>query len=168
MNSILKNYCLLVLFMLLLFRVTFAQDNKIQLSGEWQVKLDPNNEQQMDKADEAFKSEGTIVLPGSLAENGYGIRTIGSDFGMLTPEYKYIGKARYMREIYIPPSWRNKEIEIFLERVLWESRIFIDGKELSRQDALGTPHVHRLGKLSSGTHELAVLVNNEMIHNIGD
>lgn len=168
MNPILKNYCLLVLFMLLLFRVTFAQDNKIQLSGEWQVKLDPNNEQQMDKADKAFKLEGTIVLPGSLAENGYGIRTIGSDFGILTPEYKYIGKARYMREIYIPPSWRNKEIEIFLERVLWESRIFIDGKELSRQDALGTPHVHRLGKLSSGTHELAVLVDNEMIHNIGD
>ena len=57
---------------------------------------------------------------------------------------------------------------MFLERVLWESVVLIDGKELSRKDALGTPHYHNLGVLSPGKHELTVIVNNEMIHNIGD
>jgi hypothetical protein len=145
---------------------TIARDNIIDLSGQWRVKLDMENEMIRNIRD--YKTAGIISLPGSLAENGYGVRTYGSDFGILTPEYKYIGKAWYSREILIPSSWRNKEIDIFLERVLWESRVFIDGEELSNQDALGTPHIHRLGRLSPGKHTLAIVVDNDMIHNIGD
>ncbi|MCK5471319.1 MAG: hypothetical protein KAI99_22500, partial [Cyclobacteriaceae bacterium] len=109
-----------------------------------------------------------INLPGSLTEAGYGKKTIGSDFGMLTPEYRYVGTAWYQREIKIPKAWEDKRLVVFLERVLWESRVFVDGKELSVQDALGTPHVHEIGSLDPGKHQLVVSVNNEMIHNIGD
>lgn len=139
----------------------------IDLSGQWQVKLDLENEW-VKKAPEQTKTIGTINLPSSLAEAGFGYKTEGPDFGILSPEYRYVGKAWYMREIEIPESWKNKESELFLERVLWESVVFIDGNELSRKDALGTPHVHRLGKLSPGIHQLTICVDNEMIHNIGD
>lgn len=145
----------------------YSQFNTISLSGKWDVKLDLENEW-VKKNPEQSKVEGSILLPGSLAENGFGYKTEGSDYGILTPEFKYIGKASYSRDILIPGSWKNKEVDLFLERVLWESRIFIDGKEISRQDALGTPHVHRLGKLDTGLHKLTVVVDNEMIHNIGD
>ncbi|MBI9063255.1 MAG: hypothetical protein JEZ14_14840 [Marinilabiliaceae bacterium] len=153
---------------ILLFAVGFLfAQNSINLSGEWQVKLDTGNEL-IQKFPDRCTHEGSIELPASLAEKGFGFKTEGSDFGILTPEYKYVGKAWYSREIEIPKKWKNKKVEIFLERVLWESVIIIDGKELSRQDALGTPHFHQLGKLTPGKHKLTIQVDNEMIHNIGD
>ncbi len=139
----------------------------IDLSGEWQLQLDTQNEL-VQKFPDRCKTEGSIELPASLAEKGYGLETKGSDFGVLTPTYKYVGKAWYSREISIPRSWKNKTVELVLERVLWESRVLVDGQELSRQDALGTPHIHQLGQLRPGKHRLTVLVDNDMIHNIGD
>lgn len=139
----------------------------ITLAGSWYVRLDTDNELVL-KYPGRCKTEGTIELPGSLAENRYGFKTEGSDFGILTPEYKYIGKAWYSREIEIPQGWEDRNIEIFLERVLWQSTVFIDGEEVSKQDGLGTPHLHSLGKLSPGKHELTICVDNNMIHNIGD
>jgi len=139
----------------------------LDLAGTWQLTLDANNEMAL-KYPERCTGSGTIELPASLAEKGFGYRTEGSDFGVLTPEYKYIGKAWYSREIEVPTSWKNKDIEIFLERVLWESRVIIDGEELSRQDALGTPHFHNIGRLTPGKHTLTIVVDNNMIHNIGD
>ena len=165
MNHIQKISGLLV-YLIFLNSGATAQGNMMSLAGDWQVKLDLDNE--ILSGPGQHRTEGVIALPGSLAENGFGLKTEGSDFGILTPAYKFIGKAWYTRHIQIPSSWRNKEIEIFLERVLWESRILVNGKELSIQDALGTPHVHRLGKLDPGEHTLTVLVDNEMIHNIGD
>ncbi|WP_167619573.1 glycoside hydrolase family 2 TIM barrel-domain containing protein [Maribellus sediminis] len=154
------------LLLTLIFHISVvAQSNQIDLSGTWEVKLDPENEW-VKKGN--CKSEGNINLPASLAEFAYGFKTDSSDFGILTPSYKYIGKAWYSREIEIPSGWKNKQIEVHLERVLWESRVFIDGTELSRNDALGTAHLHQLGELKPGVHQLTVLVDNEMIHNIGD
>ena len=155
-----------IIFMFLLSWKSYPWDKKYSLSGDWYVKLDIENE--MLSSAGSSRMEGMITLPGSLAENGYGARTIGSDFLNLTPEFKYVGKAWYKRKIQIPSSWKNKEIEIFLERVLWEARVFIDGKEINQQDALGTPHIYRLGKIAPGEHTITVLVDNEMIHNIGD
>lgn len=126
----------------------FAQiQNDQSLSGIWQFKLDPE--------DKGLKEnwQGTsftdhITLPGTTDEAHYGEKTSGSDFGILTRAYKYYGPAWYSREIEIPSEWNGKRIRIELERVLWESRVFVDGKEVSVQDALSTPHYHDLGYLS--------------------
>ncbi|SHI58843.1 Glycosyl hydrolases family 2, TIM barrel domain [Arenibacter nanhaiticus] len=144
-----------------------AQKDTIDLSGAWNVTL--NSDIQIgDNISEANKMKGMIQLPSSLAQQGFGFETKGSDFGVLTPEYKYLGVASFEKEIIIPKNWKDKQLTVFLERVLWQSKIFIDGKELSTQDALGTPHVHKIGKLSPGKHRLVIEVDNEMIHNIGD
>ncbi|WP_341215226.1 glycoside hydrolase family 2 TIM barrel-domain containing protein, partial [uncultured Wocania sp.] len=132
--------------------------NTIDLQGTWSVHLNQSNDD----------SKKPINLPSSLTEAGYGEKTEGSDFGILTQTHKYIGVAVYERDIDIPKKWKNKNIDVFLERVLWESQIFIDGERLSTQDALGTPHIHKLGKLKPGKHKLAIRVNNDTIHNIGD
>lgn len=166
-KTIMSRYLLTNIMMVLLAFSSLHAQNSIDLAGKWQVKLD-NDNPSLQEHPERSTTEGIIQMPGSLAERGFGVKTQGSDFGILTPEYKYIGKAWYTREVEIPKSWKNKELEIFLERVLWESRVFIDGKELSRQDALGTPHNHQIGKLKPGKHQLTILVDNEMIHNIGD
>jgi len=157
----------LIFPIVLVFASCSGARETIDLAGTWQLILDAKNEMVL-KYPERCTSSGTIELPASLAEKGFGYKTAGSDFGVLTPEYKYIGKAWYSREIEVPTSWKNKDIEIFLERVLWESRLIIDGEELSRQDALGTPHVHKIGRLTPGKHTLTIVVDNNMIYNIGD
>jgi len=154
---------LYILIFLFVFSVGSYAQNTIDLSGKWMVQLD--------KKRQGIQKDGNwlpISLPGSLTEAKIGKKTSGSDFGILTQTYKYLGVAWYQKEIEIPKSWKNKMLTVFLERVLWESRIFIDGKEINIQDALGTPHIHLLGIIKPGKHTLAVRVDNDMIHNIGD
>ncbi len=139
----------------------------ISLAGPWQVFLGENRDAKYDHLDWDRK-EGTILLPSSLSEQGFGLKTEGSDYGVLTPTHRFIGTAFYRREIVIPEAWEEKDLTLFLERVMWESKVLVDGKELTVQDALGTPHIHRLGTLEKGVHSLEVQVNNDMIHNIGD
>ena len=81
---------ILITIALVGFYVISAQT--INLSGNWQVKLEANEELEQ-KYPNSFHSEGIINLPASLAEKGYGYKTKGSDFGILTPAFKYIGKA---------------------------------------------------------------------------
>ncbi|MEA3477116.1 MAG: glycoside hydrolase family 2 TIM barrel-domain containing protein, partial [Bacteroidota bacterium] len=88
--------------------------------------------------------------------------------GNLTREYSYIGPAWYQKKIVIPQSWQGKVVQLFLERVLWESRIYLDGKPFGAIDAMGTPHIHNFGMLEPGEHIITIRVNNDMIHNIGD
>jgi len=146
----------------------FAQPRQpISLAGEWNFTLDPSNVGE--KENWAGKPmTDKISLPGTTDQAHYGEKTVGSDYGILTRAYKYVGPAWYQREIVIPKGLRNKEFELFMDRVLWESKIWVDGKYCDLQDGLGVPHTHRLGKLSAGKHTLTMRVNNDMIHNIGD
>ena len=162
----LTNFVSIALLFLSLDIPTQAQDVE-SLSGTWQFRLDPE--------DKGLKEnwQGTsftdhITLPGTTDEAGYGEKTSGSDFGILTRAWKYYGPAWYSKEIEIPSEWNGKYIRMELERVLWESRLFLDGKEVSVQDALSTPHWHDLGYLTPGKHRLTIRIDNDMIYNIGD
>lgn len=149
------------------FSFNLAAQSNMDLSGNWHVVLE-KEKTVVDSPTGANKMEGTITLPSSLSEQGYGIETIGSEYGILTPEYRYLGVATFEKDIVVPKEWQDKLFTIFLERVLWQSKVFIDGKELSTQDALGTPHIHKIGRLKPGKHKLTIKVDNGMIHNIGD
>ncbi len=149
-----------IIFTLLLTTFFSNAQKTIDISGTWNVQLGDHRN---------INSTGQqIKLPGSLAEAGLGKKTLGSDFGILTPTYKYIGVAWYQQEIEIPESWKDKTISVFLERVLWQSKLFVDGKEYDTQDGLGMAHIHNIGTLLPGTHKLIVRVDNDTIYNIGD
>ncbi|QTE22603.1 sugar-binding domain-containing protein [Polaribacter cellanae] len=146
----------IIFILLIAFSTVLKAQNILNLQGTWHVQLDKS------------KVKKQMQLPGSLAEAAIGEKTVGSDFGILTPAYKYIGVAWYEREFTVPKNWKNKTIEVFLERVLWESQVYIDGRKFTTQDGLGTPHIHPIGKLKPGKHKISIRVNNDMIHNIGD
>ncbi len=148
-----KKYTLIILLQLALTSL-IAQDY-IDLSGNWSAKL-------------ANGQTGIAHLPGTTDEAKLGEKSVGSDFGILTRAYKYIGKAWYEREIEIPESWCDSEVELKLERVLWESTVYVDGELVGSYDALNSAHIFNLGNLSKGKHSLKICVDNEMIHNIGD
>jgi len=167
-----------------------AVNDKIDLAGEWQFAIDSLDEGVAEKWF-ARKLGDVIQLPGSLTSNGkgneIGLHTpwtgqiVDSSF-FKDPEYAkyrepdnfkvpfwlqpvkyYKGAAWFRKEIMVPENWDGKEIILFLERCHWESRVWIDEKEVGMQNSLGTPHVYSLtGSLSPGKHFLTVCVDNRV------
>jgi beta-galactosidase len=157
-----------ILFITIFFKgVTGNAQDKISLIGQWAVQLDADSVWYK-QGKPPVKFEHKLQLPGTTDEAHLGTETTGSDYGILTRKYKYIGPAWYQRQITIPASWKGKNIHLFLERVLWESKIFIDGKLLSTLSPLYVPHRHNLGVLQPGLHTITICINNDMIHPIGD
>ena len=129
----------------------------LDLSGEWHVK--------------GTNFEGRIRLPGTLADAGLGefqtpahhaAYTERTSKTSLALKYKYYGPATYSRKVVLTAEAAAKPLELFLERVMWTSRLKIDGREYGFCDSLGTPHVHRIpaGSLAPGEHRLEIEIDN--------
>jgi len=154
-------------FLLIIVAFSLQAQNSISLAGSWRCKLDPDSiVESRQWYLQAF--DQIIQLPGTTDMARLGTKTSGPDYGILSREYKYIGPAWYNREIVIPASWSNQAVELMLERVMWESKVWIDGQPVGKAYSLSTPHTYVLGKLSPGKHQLTIRVNNDMIFNIGD
>lgn len=139
----------------------------LDLQGQWQFGLDAKDEG-LSAGWATQPLPDRIHLPTTTDLAGFGAPEPDPNPGFLSREHKFIGAAWYQREIVIPDAWRGRDVELFIERVLWESRAWVDGRECGAQDSLGTPHVHPLGKLSPGRHTLTLRIDNRMIHPIGD
>ncbi|RTE54193.1 glycoside hydrolase family 2 [Arenibacter aquaticus] len=141
--------------------------NQISLAGNWSVKLDS-----LDKGShENWASQNfeglTIKLPGTLDDAGIGHRNTLKPalnnyvLSNLTRKHQYIGKAWYQKEINIPKSWKKKEVKLTLERVIWESQVFVDGKLAGRSESLVGAHEYNLTSfLSPGKHLLTIVIDN--------
>jgi beta-galactosidase len=160
--------CFFILGVLvLLTNHSFAQQN-ISLAGNWKVALDQTDEGILKRWYQG-KLQNDIALPGTtdLAKMGMPEQTPWINF--LFRQHKYIGAAWYQKEIEIPAAWKGYTVDLLLERVLWESRVWIDGKETDKpDDGLTVAHIHSLGQLVPGHHIITIRVNNSMIHPIGD
>ena len=85
----------------------------------------------------------------------------------MQPEKEYVGPAWYSREFRIPESTAGQDIILTLERVHWESLVWIDGKSYGMQNSLSAPHRYDLGKLSPGVHQITIRVDNSHKINVG-
>ena len=145
--------------------------NELSLAGTWQVTLQPPATGSNTSTTTATPAWRDIRLPGTLDDAGIGEPLAKQPeltrevFARLQRKHSHIGPAWYKREVVIPESWRGKQIILELERVLWESRVFIDGAEISRADSLSTPHRHDLSAaLAPGARELMLRIDNSNIH----
>ena len=148
----------------------------IDVSGDWVCRLDPEDAGIRERwFDRALEGGQTIRLPGTVGEHGLGNpldmepvldrETVRS----LRQHHRYVGAAWFQRELAIPPEWIDKQIELFLERVMFESRVWVDGREAGVRDSLSTPHVYEIGRLlrPGGRHLLTVRVDNRDVRHIG-
>jgi len=145
---------------------THAQ-NVISLAGDWTVRLD---DQKIGEQQQWFKQtfDKKIHLPGTLDDAGIGNPPTLSPDSLtkpilihLTRKHSYIGSAWYAKEITIPQNWNNKSIELFLERVIWTTRVWIDGKEAGHRESLCTPHRYDVSALlQPGKHLLVICIDN--------
>jgi len=167
-----------------------AVKQKIDLSGTWNFALDPEDK---GFAESWFKKylTDTLSLPGSLTTNGKGdditlktpwIGQIVDSAFYKNPEYAkfrepgnikipfwlqpvkyYKGAAWYQKDVTIPEDWNGQFVELFLERCHWESRLWVDDKEIGIQNSLGTPHQYNLTNiLSPGKHRLTLCIDNRV------
>lgn len=151
-----------ILVTLLLLGSPEARADVLDISGPWEVSLqDPTT-------GPAWRA---IRLPGTLADYQLGVPLALKPeltvpvLAHLQRRFTHIGPAWFRRSIDVPQHWAGKTITLELERVLWESRVFVDNREVSRADSLCTPHRHDLsGALTPGRHQLLVQIDNREIH----
>jgi beta-galactosidase len=140
----------------------------VDLSGVWRFSLDPKDEGLSSQwFSKTLASSEKIPLPGTTDEAGFGEKTTAAETGVLTRVVKYYGPAWYQRTIEIPAAWADKEIAFFLERVIWESHAWVDGRPCDTQESLNTPHLHQLGRLAPGKHLLTLRIDNRPLCPIG-
>jgi hypothetical protein len=105
-------------------------DHSIQLAGDWEVCLDSTNVRDLNQ----LTFNLNINLPGTLDEAG-----IGTENSMkpemkrevmlhLQRKHEYIGKAWYRKTITVPELKMPVKAVLNLERVIWKSTVYVDGK----------------------------------------
>jgi len=158
---------LIISSILFITQFSFSQTGILDVSGYWHIWLDPDDS---DFNTFSFnkKSGKSVQLPATLDELEMGRKTTETDKGRLTRKYRYIGAAWYEKNINIPADWNGKNLELFLERVMWKSDLWVDGKYMGSAESLGTPHKFQIGDLNPGKHTITLKINNDMIYNIGD
>ena len=113
---------------LLFFSANLAAAETRSIAGEWRVQLDPGR---VGEAERWFDRElaGTIKLPGSTDEARLGTPNPGQALARRPlPAVPYEGPAWYQYTLLVPGSWKGKRVSLVLERVHWETKIWIDGK----------------------------------------
>ena len=169
----------LLTFLLLQSRVMSAAlspESPLSLAGTWSFELDRHD---TGKTEGWFKREltGHISLPGSMTENKLGDPMNGIhqhawekilDRPTWHPmlKYDYRGAAWYQKSVNIPSSWQGKLVELSLERVCWQSELWVDDIAVARCDSLSTPHGYELGLLTPGAHRLTLRIDNRQLHDL--
>mgnify|MGYP000350865584 CR=1 FL=1 len=172
--------------------VVSAQPPAIPLEGGWRFQMDRDDtgvEGRWFERDLADR----IQLPGALQSQGYGdeisadtpwVLGLGGEWWKLQseelldafsqpgrvevpflsqPPRHYLGAAWYQQDIQIPSEWKDRRVELFLERPRWESTVWLDGAELGSMRSLVAPHAFELGVLEPGSHRLTIRLDNRTI-----
>ena len=169
-NRNMKRFFIFVLYVgqvLLFFNCSAPVENALSLEGQWMVKLDSLNVGEVENWAAAVFQGTPISLPGTLDDAGIGTaNTLKPELNNhvlsnLTRKHQYIGKAWYQKDVEIPRNWEDKKIRLTLERIIWESTVFVDGKEIGKAESLIGSHEYDLTKvLTPGKHLLTIRVDN--------
>lgn len=179
---------LVILLVFTLFSCSKQPNATIDLSGEWQFRMDPGDVGEQEKWFSADLEE-TVRLPGSMVENGKGLDiTMETQWtgGIRNPEWykhpfyapyhdpdnirfpfwlqpdkKYTGAAWYRKKVILPANWEGKTVLLHLERPHWESTVWVNGLKVGMQNSLATPHVFDVSQfLVIGENTIAIRIDN--------
>jgi beta-galactosidase len=182
---------ILFILSLVITSSALADSSSIDLAGQWRFAMDPKDTG-VTAAWFNTTLADKINLPGILQSQGFGddisidtpwVAALPRDFRWyLLPQYKayttpgnvkvpylsqppkhYLGPAWYQRDIDIPDSWKSKRIQLILERAHWETTVWIDDKQIGKNNSLVAPHDYELGQLTPGPHHLTIRIDNRMI-----
>lgn len=142
--------------------VSCAPVRSLDLAGEWQVSLDSLSTFQ------PMALPGTTDLAGLGEPNALEPAIAMPQLERLTRKHSFIGAAFYKRSFSLPESMAGKPLELTLERVIWQSSVWIDGKRVAGdEESLTTPHRHIIEEgLPAGEHEIMLRIDNRKRYEI--
>lgn len=126
---------------------------KIDLSGQWQVKLDAEKQETMPQA-----YPETMMLPGTTSAAGLGMPNPAKETGCLTDAYRFEGAVWFMRT-FTAGDWTGEQTMLTLERTR-KTNVYLDGRPIGHQESLCTPHRYFLPPVHAGEHTLVIRVDN--------
>lgn len=126
---------------------------KIDLSGQWQVKLDAEKQETMPQA-----YPETMMLPGTTSAAGLGMPNPAKETGRLTDAYRFEGAVWFMRT-FTAGDWTGEQTMLTLERTR-KTTVYLDGRPIGHQESLCTPHRYFLPPVHAGEHTLVIRVDN--------
>lgn len=126
---------------------------KIDLSGQWQVKLDAEKQETMPQA-----YPETMTLPGTTSAAGLGMPNPAKERGCLTDAYRFEGAVWFMRT-FTAGDWTGEQTMLTLERTR-KTTVYLDGRPIGHQESLCTPHRYFLPPVHAGEHTLVIRVDN--------
>lgn len=126
---------------------------KIDLSGQWQVKLDAEKQETMPQA-----YPETMTLPGTPSAAGLGMPNPAKETGCLTDAYRFEGAVWFMRT-FTAGDWTGEQTMLTLERTR-KTTVYLDGRPIGHQESLCTPHRYFLPPVHAGEHTLVIRVDN--------
>lgn len=126
---------------------------KIDLSGQWQVKLDAEKQETMPK-----EYLETMMLPGTTSAAGLGTPNPVKETGYLTDAYRFEGAAWFKRT-FTAGDWTGEQTMLTLERTR-KTMVYLDERPIGHQESLCTPHRYFLPPMHAGEHTLVIRVDN--------
>jgi len=138
----------LALFACFLPLCLHAQQDVIDISGTWTVRLADGQSRQ-------------VTLPGTTDTNHLGSTPADTtETTHLTRAYSYKGAASYSRGIAVPKTWKHRRVTLCLERTK-PSWLYLDGVLIDSCNDISTPQRYVLPrKLKAGPHLLTIVVDN--------
>lgn len=126
---------------------------KIDLSGQWRVKLDAEKQETMPQA-----YPETMMLPGTTSAAGLGMPNPAKETGCLTDAYRFEGAVWFMRT-FTAGDWTGEQTMLTLERTR-KTTAYLDGRPIGHQESLCTPHRYFLPPVHAGEHTFVIRVDN--------
>lgn len=166
-----RNYCRFNIFIASLVSLLLAcqpvERQELSLAGAWRVVLDSANVGEGERWFEQSLGGSNINLPGTLDQAGLGenneLKPAMNNYVLshLARKYQYIGKAWYQKEVELPSGWNEGKYLLTLERVLWESKVWINGQPVGKEESLIAPHRYELGdQLQPGKNVITIRIDN--------
>lgn len=133
----------------------------IDLKGQWQFALDTANIG-MEQKWYLSEFQDSIKLPGTTDLNQKGFLNRDTTTMHLNRVYKYEGVAWYRKRVVIPKSFKDKQIQLFIERTklsqVWIDTILVGGSKL-----LQSPQQFDVSNyLTPGEHHITIQINNDL------
>ena len=149
-TTLLRTLALLAVFTLFLPLCVFAQQDVIDISGTWTVRLADGQSRQ-------------VMLPGTTDTNHLGSTPADTtETTHLTRAYSYKGAASYSRGIVVPKTWKHRRVTLCLERTK-PSWLYLDGVLIDSCNDISTPQRYVLPrKLKAGPHLLTIVVDKAL------
>lgn len=168
------NKLITLLFLFLSFSIQKGLAQQIDLAGQWKFSLDAKDQGVKGKWFNQTLDQ-TIKLPGTTDDAGFGIPNIlepkleKPQLQHLTRKNSYVGVAWYSKDVIIPQTWLDKNIILKLERVIWNTIVWVDGKQSTSNESLISPHYFDLSNLlPAGKHTFVIRIDNRKQHEMSE